>query len=115
MLGRQFRANRTLSFVLCALLLSAISSASAQTLGDCTVTTISGPTGPAAGDGGPATLALLNQPQGVALGNGVLYIADTSNHKIRAVSSDGTITTIAGTGIIGYSGDGGPAASAQTG
>ncbi|HYL73372.1 MAG TPA: hypothetical protein VEU96_04165 [Bryobacteraceae bacterium] len=98
-----------------AALFVALSTAPAQTLGNCTVRTISGTVNTAAGDGGPATSALLNQPQGVAIGNGALYIADTQNHKIRLVSADGTISTLAGTGVIGYSGDGGPAASAQLG
>jgi RHS repeat-associated protein len=73
-------------------------------------------TGPAgfAGDGGPATSAQLNGPADVALGaDGSLYIADTANHRVRRVAPDGTITTIAGTGLMGYSGDGGPATSAK--
>jgi sugar lactone lactonase YvrE len=66
------------------------------------------------GDGGPATLALLKAPEGIALGpDGSLYIADKLDHRIRRVAPDGIITTVAGTGVAGYSGDGGPAASAQ--
>ena len=66
------------------------------------------------GDGGPAVAAQLNLPQGVAVdGTGNLYIADTDNHRIRQVVPSGTITTIAGTGGSGFSGDGGPAAVAQ--
>jgi len=67
------------------------------------------------GDGGPATSALLNYPGGVALdAAGNLYIADTHNQRIRMVSAaTGTITTLAGNGISGYEGDGGPATSAQ--
>ena len=65
-----------------------------------------------AGDGGSATSAKLNGPQALAVGaDGMLYIADTGNHRIRAVSN-GTITTFAGSGVAGYSGDNGPAASA---
>jgi uncharacterized protein (TIGR03437 family) len=66
------------------------------------------------GDGGPATSATLNQPTGVAVdSSGNVYIADTDNQVIRKVSG-GTITTIAGTpGTGGFSGDGGPAASAM--
>jgi uncharacterized protein (TIGR03437 family) len=66
------------------------------------------------GDGGPATAAQLGNIQGVAsdrLGN--LYLADTDNHRIRKVAADGIITTIAGTGTAGFSGDNGPAAAAQ--
>ena len=51
---------------------------------------------------------------GVVVDNsGNLYIADTGNSRVRKVSGDGVITTIAGTGVSGYSGDGGPAKSAQ--
>ena len=65
------------------------------------------------GDGGPATGAGLNYPDGVAVDSaGNLYIADTAEHRIRKVSS-GTISTIAGNGALGYSGDGGPATSAS--
>jgi len=67
------------------------------------------------GDGGPATSAELEYPFGVAVdSNNNLYIADTYNHVVREVTSTGTINTIAGIGQRpGYSGDGGPATSAQ--
>ena len=66
------------------------------------------------GDGGMATAARLNSPQRVALDSaGNLYIADTANHRIRKVSVDGTISTVAGTGEAGFSGDKGAATSAQ--
>jgi sugar lactone lactonase YvrE len=66
------------------------------------------------GDGGPATEAALNLPLGVAVDTSEnVYIADTGNSRIRKVSPDGVITTVAGTGISGYSGDGGPATQAQ--
>ncbi len=77
-----------------------------------TITTVAG--GGYDGDGGPATLARLRQPSGVAvdpLGN--LYIADSQNHRIRRVDTRGIISTIAGTGEAGYSGDGGPAVRAE--
>ena len=66
------------------------------------------------GDGGPATSAQFNLPFGVARDRqGSLYVADTANNVIRKVSADGTISTIAGNGIQGYSGDGGAAITAQ--
>jgi hypothetical protein len=67
------------------------------------------------GDGGPATDAQLNYPSGVAVdGQGNLFIADNSNHRIRKViAATGVITTVAGSGIAGYSGDNGPASDAQ--
>jgi serine/threonine protein kinase, bacterial len=66
------------------------------------------------GDGGKATEARLNVPAGLAFDkNGNLYIADRNNNRIRKVDSRGTITTIAGTGTAGFSGDGGPATQAQ--
>ena len=65
------------------------------------------------GDGGPATSALLAGPTGVAVDSaGNLYIADTRNNRIRMVSG-GMITTVAGNGKEGFSGDGGPATSAS--
>ncbi|MCI0557027.1 MAG: hypothetical protein MN733_00915 [Nitrososphaera sp.] len=66
------------------------------------------------GDGGLAVEASLNLPYDVARDStGNLYIADFDNHRIRKVDPQGRISTVAGTGIAGYSGDGGPAAEAQ--
>ncbi len=86
-----------------------------------TITTIAG-TGsqcaapPACGDGGPATSARL-RPYGVAVRGGTVYITDYGDNEVRRVSPDGTITTVAGTGIVcpsmGVCGDGGSATSAQ--
>src|ERR1017187_406178 len=68
------------------------------------------------GDGGPATSAQLSGPAGVAVdGSGNLYIADSYNQRIRKVSPSGIISTLAGGGTNGYSGDGGPATSAEVG
>ena len=68
------------------------------------------------GDGGPAVNAQLISPYGVAVdSSGNLYIADSIGGRVRRVSPSGTITTVAGDGIRGYSGDGGPATSAQIG
>jgi PKD repeat protein len=65
------------------------------------------------GDGGPATKAQLNLPTAVAVDTrGNVYVTDHDNQRVRRVSS-GTITTIAGTGTAGFSGDGGPASAAQ--
>lgn len=66
-----------------------------------------------AGDGKPAADAALNGPEGVAVDNrGRLYIADTGNHRIRMVDAEGIISTVAGTGNAGFSGDGGPGITA---
>ncbi len=62
---------------------------------------------------GIATSQPLNSPQGLAVdSSGALYIADTGNNIVRKVTRDGNITTVAGTGTAGYTGDGGPATSA---
>ena len=79
-----------------------------------TITTIAGTEYGFSGDGGPATKAQLNSPYDVAVDDaGNLYIADRENQRIRKVDNGGTITTIAGTGVSGFGGDGGPATEAQ--
>ena len=78
---------------------------------DGTILTIAGNgTKGSSGDGGPATSAQLSLPVGVAvLPDGSIAVADYGNGKIRVVHPDGTISTLAGAGAQGYSGDGGPA------
>ena len=67
-----------------------------------------------AGDGGPATAARLDNPISIAFdGFGNFVIADNLNHRIREVTPSGIISTVAGTGACGYSGDGGPATAAE--
>jgi sugar lactone lactonase YvrE len=81
------------------------------------ISTVAGTLGPAggySGDGGQATRAHLSWPQAVAVdAAGNLYIADTLNNVIRKVATNGIISTVAGNHVSGYSGDGGPATSAQ--
>ncbi|TAL01996.1 MAG: hypothetical protein EPO03_12925, partial [Porticoccaceae bacterium] len=78
------------------------------------ITTVAGSAGVGyGGDGGPATRAALSSPNDIAVGpDGSLYIADTNNGRVRRVGPDGIITTVAGNGRRGYSGDGGPATQA---
>ncbi|MBI3951686.1 MAG: hypothetical protein HY314_14650 [Acidobacteria bacterium] len=67
-----------------------------------------------AGDGEPAVDAMLSRPVGLTLdANGNLYIADVFNHRIRKVDTEGKISTVAGNGMAGFSGDGGLAVEAQ--
>ncbi|OQP60611.1 hypothetical protein A3860_32880 [Niastella vici] len=79
------------------------------------ITTIAGTGVPGfSGDGGPATSAQLNHPYGVAFDNaGNIYIPDAGNNRIRKIDAAGIITTVAGNGTVGFSGDGGPAINAQ--
>jgi len=79
------------------------------------VTTVAGTGSPGfGGDGGPATSAQLNLPFGIAMDSvGNLLIADLNNGRIRKVDASGVISTIAGSAIRGFAGDGGPATSAQ--
>lgn len=80
------------------------------------ITTIAGtPATPGfSGDGGPATSALLTNPLGMAFdGEGTLYFADGGNNRIRKITTDGKISTIAGNGSPAFSGDDGPALDAS--
>ncbi|HEY0068432.1 MAG TPA: hypothetical protein VGE04_00535, partial [Chloroflexia bacterium] len=87
---------------------------SAQTLGR-TITTVAGNgVRGSSGDGGPATLARLNIPTGIAVGpDGSFYIADSYSHRVRRVSPEGIIITFAGNGNWSFGGDGGPATAAS--
>lgn len=82
----------------------------------------SGPVGPfdgapppsALGDGGPGTSARLLEPHGLAIDSlGNILIADTGDDRVRMLDRRGIISTIAGTGVLGFGGDGGPAYAAQ--
>jgi hypothetical protein len=67
-----------------------------------------------AGDGGAATAASLFQPNGIDVASdGTIFVADQHNDRVRAVAPNGTISTVTGTGVNGYSGDGGPAGAAM--
>ncbi len=79
-----------------------------------TITTVAG-TGTFTGDGGPATAAQLYSPSGVVADAGAnVFVTDSDNHRIRRIDAGtGEITTVAGTGTEGYSGDGGPATAAE--
>ncbi len=81
---------------------------------DWMITTFAGTgVGGFSGDGGPATAAQINDPYGVVRGpDGAIWFCEHNGHRIRRVARDGTITTVAGTGTRGYTGDGGPAAAA---
>ena len=106
--------RRHVQLPLGALLASVFLSPLAVAQGSIAIVAGSGPPG-YSGDGGPATSAQLNSPQGVAVdASGNFFIADTGNNRIRRVdAATGIITTVAGNGVGGYSGDGGPATSAS--
>jgi streptogramin lyase len=93
------------------LLLASVSSLSAA---EWTLSTFAG-TGEkgGSGDGGPATAAQIDNPFGVVRGpDGAIWFCEYTGQRIRRVAPDGTISTMAGTGAKGYSGDGGPALKA---
>ena len=78
------------------------------------ITTIAGGSGEGySGDGGAATGAMLNRPEGIALdAAGVIYVADTNNERVRRITPDGIIQTVAGTGEMNFTGDQGQASLA---
>jgi sugar lactone lactonase YvrE len=66
------------------------------------------------GDGGPASKASFGLPHDTVIGRGILYFSDVQNAAVRAIDlKTGIITSVAGTGVKGYSGDGGPARHAK--
>jgi len=103
-------AHRRSDIVLSVLLLAAAASRAAD------IKTIAGTGKPGhAGDGGPATAGELNNPYGLTIGpDGALYICEIDNHVIRRLDlKTHTLSTVAGNGQKGYSGDGGPALAAS--
>lgn len=110
-LFEQKSAARALTLV--ALLL--VYSVAGHTQPTFTISTVAG-NGMAgfSGDGGPALNGSMNDPRGVVVdASGNVYVADLGNSRVRKVAPNGTITTIAGNGIQGFSGDGGAATSAE--
>jgi sugar lactone lactonase YvrE len=99
----------------CAVLFGATCPTLAAVEADWRVVTLAGTGVPgSAGDGGPGVAAQLDSPAGIVWdAAGGLYIADAREHRVRRLAPDGTITTIAGTGAIGFAGDGGPATAAR--
>jgi len=100
--------------VLATVLLGAVSAGATALGAGPTLTTLSG-TGEAgsSGDGGPAPSAKLNGPRQVAIAADGILVADALNHRVRRIGFDGRISTVAGTGEAGFSGDGGPAIAAK--
>ena len=90
-----------------------IATASARSRAAVIATVAGNGTAGFSGDNGPALAAQFNAPTGIAVdSNGDLYVADNDNFRVRKISN-GVITTVAGNGRLGFSGDGGPATSAQ--
>ena len=93
---------------------SGVSEPPIQSARSSVITTIAGSRSPFSGDDGPADQANLNGPDAVVVdARGNMYIADALNQRIRKVDAAGTITTLAGNGIAGFSGDGGPGTTSQ--
>lgn len=106
------------SSVAAVLVLAALMTAPAAPAVDAprrTISTLAGTGQPGrSGDGGPATQGRLANPYGVVRGpDGALYVCEVDNHVIRRIAPDGTLSTVAGNGTRGLSGDNGPAVAAQ--
>lgn len=103
-----------LSFPTMRLLLTLALIAQCAAAAEWTISTLAGNgTAGGSGDGGPATKAQIDNPFGVVRGpDGAIWFCEYTGQRIRRVAADGTISTIAGTGKKGYSGDGGPALQA---
>ena len=101
--------------VTAVLIASTVAAVASGAAGGGAITTVAGGTLRGfGGDGGPGTAARLSLPEGLAADSGGnLYVFDCANARVRKLRADGTITTIAGTGRFGFSGDGGPATSAE--
>ncbi|HTB19574.1 MAG TPA: IPT/TIG domain-containing protein, partial [Bryobacteraceae bacterium] len=97
--------------VLLSLLGAACIAAAGTTPASYIIQTVAG--GDNSGDGGPALAAALSQPEGIAVDRtGNVYFSDAATNRVRKIALDGSIQTVAGTGVAGFAGDGGPAAAA---
>ena len=100
------RISTLLGFTLLGSIFATIMTASEWTIATFAGTGVQGSTG----DGGPATSAQVNDPYGIVRGpDGAIWFCEHAGHRIRRIAPDGTISTVAGTGVKGYTGDGGPA------
>jgi hypothetical protein len=101
--------------VLGALLPEPVLGGAAPALPARSITTVAGQGKPGySGDGGPATNATLANPYGIVRGpDGALYLCEVDNHVVRRLGREGVLSTVAGNGQRGYSGDGGPALAAR--
>ena len=111
-MARRFRCGPPILAALLVATVAGQSNGADQSTGHWTIDTIAG--GGSIGDGGPAIQARLDLPTRAVVGqDGSLYFSDAYNHRIRKVDPMGNISTVAGTGRPGFSGDGGPAVEAQ--